>query len=95
MKRSDRTQMYLDLYFLSLEQEKNTDAEINLRQALRENPNSPFVEASKSKLSELEMVRAKLTNKEIDYIMVISGKGNAVEIGTLNVDANGKVTAHA
>lgn len=94
MKRNERTQMYLDLYFLSLEQERNTDAEINLRQSLRENPNSPFVEAAKSKLLDLTNVRAKLTNKEIDYIMIISGKGNAVEIGMLEVSPNGQVTAH-
>ena len=95
MKRSERTQMYLDLAKMSLELERNQKASTDLVDAMISNPHSPYYDAAKEYFTKLKNLRSDMYDKEANCLMTLCGKGNAVEIGTLEVSANGKVTAHA
>jgi hypothetical protein len=95
MKRLDRTQIYIDLARLSLELGNNQTATKNLTLAVVSNPNSPLIEVAKEKLAQLAKVRSDLYLKEMESLMTLCGQAsNAVELGTLEVLANGQVIAH-
>ena len=94
MKRSERTQMYLDLAKMSLELERNQKASTDLVDAMISNPHSPYYDAAKEYFTKLKNLRNDMYDKEANCLMTLCGKGNAFEIGTLNVDVNGKVTAN-
>ena len=94
MNRSERTQMYIDLGKLSLELEANQHTTKNLVDAMVSNPHSPYYDSAKISFEKLKAIREQLYDKEVDLLMILCGKSNAIEIGTLEVDEKGKVTAH-
>ena len=94
MERSARTQLYLDLAKLSLAIEKNIQDAIELGKSMLDNPTSPFIEDALKMTAKMKAVRYDLYSSEADILMQLVRRDNVVEIGTLNVDANGKVTAH-
>jgi len=95
MTRSNRTQMYLDLAKLSLELERNQKTSSDLVDAMVSNPHSPYYDSAKLMFNKLKATRDGMYDKETECLMTLCGKGNAVSIGTLEVQADGKVVAHA
>jgi hypothetical protein len=95
MKRSERTQMYLDLYNLSLTLEANQATTTELVDAMcAATPHSLYYDAAQLSFAKLKALRQTMYEKETRDLMTLCGQSsNAIPIGTLSVDNNGKVTA--
>lgn len=92
MKRSDRTQCYLDLAKLSLELEKNMNQAIELSQLAIDCINPVSLAQILAMTEKLKNVRYEMYEKEATLLVSLSQReSNAVEIGTLTVLADGKV----
>ena len=95
MERSARTQLYLDLAKLSLAIEKNIQDAIELGKSMLDNPNSPFISDALKMTAKMKEVRYDLYSAEADILIkLVHRESNAVELGTLEVLANGQVVAH-
>jgi len=95
MKRSERTQMYLDLARLSLSIEKNIDDAVDLGRSMISNPESLFIQEAIAMTEKLKKVRYDLYDKEAELLIALCKRdNNAVEIGTLQVLSNGTVVSN-
>ena len=95
MTRTERTQKYIDLAKLSLELDSNQQATKNLVDAMVSNPHSPYYDSAKETFNKLKTIRDKMYQEEIKTLMLLCGQSsNAVELGTMEVLANGQVVAH-
>lgn len=94
MNRSDRTQAYLDLAKISLEVEKNINEAVKLSQLAIDCINPVSLAQIQSMTKKLKDIRYELYDLEADKLVELCRReSNAVEIGSLTVSADGKVTA--
>lgn len=92
MKRSERTQMYLDLAKISLAIENNQSSSNELAMSIQCYPDSPMIPKALEMYEKLKQVRFDLYEREADFMTTLCQRdSNAIVLGDLEVTAQGEV----